>query len=167
MLVTGTALILFSARSLARVGVDEGYSPRQPIAFSHRLHAGDSQVPCLYCHYAATRSQHAGIPAASICMNCHRLLTKKTAEIEKLRESVLQERPIRWTKVHKLPDFVHFEHRQHVQAAVACQACHGDVARMVRVQQEAPLTMGWCLSCHDTRGIGDHGERTDCVRCHY
>lgn len=154
-------------RAFAQVGVHQGYSPVQPIEFSHRLHAGESGIPCLYCHYAATRSQHAGIPAASVCMNCHGLLTRQTTEIEKLRESILQRRPIRWVKVHNLPDFVHFDHSQHVRAAVRCQTCHGAVEQMSRVTQQATLTMGFCLSCHDARGVGDRGGRTDCARCHY
>jgi uncharacterized paraquat-inducible protein A len=166
-LVAGAALSAFAVRAVSRVGIHQGYSPAQPIEFSHRLHAGETRIPCLYCHYAATRSQHAGIAAASVCMNCHGLLTTQTAEIQKLRESVLQQRPIQWVKVHNLPDFVHFDHSQHVRAPVACQACHGAVERMVRVEQQMPLTMGWCLSCHQARGVGDHGERTDCVRCHY
>ena len=166
-LVLGTALSALGVRAVARVGINQGYSPAQPIAFSHRLHAGESRVPCLYCHYAAARSPHAGIPAASVCMNCHGLLTRQTAEIEKLRESVLQQRSIRWVQVHNLPDFVHFDHSRHVRASVACQTCHGPVERMVRVQQQAPLTMGWCLGCHEARGVGDNGARTDCVRCHY
>ena len=165
--VAGTTLVIVVVYTIAGIGIDQGYSPAQPIAFSHRLHAGESRIPCLYCHYAASRSQHAGIPAASVCMNCHSLLTTQTAEIEKLRESVLQRRAIRWVKVHNLPDFVHFDHQRHVRAAVACQACHGPVEQMVRVRQEMPLTMGWCLGCHDARGVGDRGERTDCARCHY
>jgi hypothetical protein len=156
-----------AAHAVSRVGSDQGYSPAQPIAFSHRLHAGDASVPCLYCHYGATRSQHAGIPAASVCMNCHALLARQTVEIQKLRESVLQARPIAWVKVHNLPDFVHFDHSRHVRAAVPCQACHGDVATMDRVRQEMPLAMGWCLDCHQARGVGEHNAPTDCVRCHY
>jgi len=166
-LVIGGALAAVAVTAVSRVGLNQGYSPAQPIEFSHRLHAGESHIPCLYCHYAATRSQHAGIPAGSVCMNCHGLLAAQTAELEKLRESILQQRPIRWVKAHNLPDFVHFDHSQHVRASVACQACHGAVERMVRVQQQMPLTMGWCLSCHEDRGVGDRGERTDCVRCHY
>jgi uncharacterized paraquat-inducible protein A len=165
--LTCTVLSALVVRAVARVGVHQGYTPAQPIEFSHRLHAGESRIPCLYCHYAATRSQHAGIPAASVCMNCHGMLTRQTAEIQKLRESVLQRRPIRWIKVHNLPDFVHFDHSQHVRASVACQACHGPVERMARVTQQMPLTMGFCLSCHEARGVGDRGERTDCARCHY
>jgi uncharacterized paraquat-inducible protein A len=156
-----------ATRALARVGGDQGYSPAQPIAFSHRLHAGEARVPCLYCHYAATRSQHAGIPPASVCMNCHGLLARQTTEIQKLREAVLLTRPIAWIKVHNLPDFVHFDHSQHVRAGVLCQACHGAVEGMERVRQEMPLAMGWCLACHQARGVGEHGARTDCVRCHY
>jgi len=167
VLVVSVALGVVAVRALTRVGVHQGYGPAQPIEFSHRLHAGESRIPCLYCHYAATRSQHAGIPAASVCMNCHGLLATQTAEIQKLRESVLQRRPIRWIKVHNLPDFVHFDHSQHVRAEVRCQTCHGPVEQMARVTQQATLTMGFCLSCHDARGVGDRGQRTDCARCHY
>lgn len=167
VLVTSVVFGGFALRAAVRVGNHQGYSPVQPIEFSHRLHAGESHIPCLYCHYAATRSPHAGIPAASVCMNCHGLLTAQTLQIQKLRESVLQERPIRWVKVHNLPDFVHFDHSQHVRASVACANCHGPIERMTRVEQRMPLTMGWCLSCHQTRGVGEHGQKTDCVRCHY
>jgi hypothetical protein len=166
-LIVSVALGAAAVRALARVGVHQGYGPAQPIEFSHRLHAGETRIPCLYCHYAATRSQHAGIPAASVCMNCHGLLATQTAEIQKLRESVLQRRSIRWVKVHNLPDFVHFDHRQHVRASVRCQTCHGAIEQMARVTQQATLTMGFCLSCHDARGVGDRGQRTDCARCHY
>ena len=165
--IAAFALVGIGVRALADVGDHRGYRPVQPIEFSHRLHAGDNHIPCLYCHYGAMRSPHAGIPAASVCMNCHGLLSRQTAEIEKLRESVLQQRPIEWVKVHNLPDFAHFDHSRHVHAGVACQNCHGAVERMSRVEQRMPLTMGWCLSCHESRGVGDHGARTDCVRCHY
>jgi hypothetical protein len=160
-------LCAVGARMAARVGVDQGYSPAQPIAFSHRIHAGESKVPCLYCHYAATESRHAGIPAASVCMNCHTLLTAQTRELQKLREAVAQQRPIQWVKVHNIPDFVHFDHSRHVLANVACQQCHGTVDQMDQMRQEAPLTMGWCLDCHDRRGVADTTGRTDCGRCHY
>jgi len=166
-LVAGLLLGGLAVRALARVGNDRGYRPAQPIEFSHRLHAGETRIPCLYCHYGAIRGPHAGIPAASVCMNCHGLLSKQTVEIEKLRESVLLQRPIPWVRVHNLPDFVHFDHSRHVRASVACESCHGPVERMVRVEQQMPLTMGWCLECHDRRGVGDGGARTDCVRCHY
>ena len=160
-------LSALAARALARVGVDQGYRPAQPIAFSHRLHAGESKVPCLYCHSGATESRHAGIPSANVCMNCHTLLARQTRELQKLREAVLQQRPIRWIKVHNLPDFVHFNHSRHLLAQVACEECHGAVAEMDQIQQAAPLTMGWCLDCHAARGVADTAAGTDCARCHH
>jgi hypothetical protein len=145
VLACGTALV---AWELSRIGIHQGYAPIQPIAFPHKVHAGDYKIPCLYCHYAARTSRHAGIPPESVCMNCHSLLEKQTAEIEKLVEAVQQQRPIRWVKVHNLPDFVYFNHSQHVLSGVACQQCHGPIQDMDRVRQDRPLTMGWCLDCH-------------------
>jgi len=168
--------------SLRRVGVSQGYAPEQPIAFSHRLHAGDHRVPCLYCHFAAETSRHAGIPPMNVCMNCHSQLKLASAELEKLHEAVAQRRAIRWIKVHNLPDFVYFNHSQHVLRGIACQACHGRVEAMDRVCQVAPLTMGWCLRCHRAKGIVPPSLRgaaavrggtaaaiggQDCSKCHY
>jgi hypothetical protein len=171
------------AWQLSRIGIHQGYSPAQPIAFPHKVHAGDNQIPCLYCHSAARTSRHAGIPAASVCMNCHSILEKQTVEIEKLKEAVDLQRPIRWVKVHNLPDFVYFNHSQHVQSGVACQNCHGAVEKMDRIEQVSPLTMGWCLRCHREHAkmpINDferaalslkHKQKPtaglDCASCHY
>ncbi len=171
------------AWQLSRLGIHQGYAPVQPIAFSHRLHAGENQVPCLYCHAGARLSRHAGIPAASVCMNCHAILEKRTTELEKLREAVQLHRPIAWVRVHALPEHVHFDHSRHVRSGVACQRCHGPVETMDRVRQEAPLTMGWCLECHRARaGIPAGGLRRaaqqlqrggpavaglDCGSCHH
>src|SRR5437899_1955917 len=147
--ILGSALMFGAgAWQLSRIGIHQGYSPEQPIAFPHKVHAGDNKIACLYCHYAARTSRHAGIPPASVCMNCHTVLEKQTVEIEKLKEAVQQQRPVRWVKVHNLPDFVYFNHSQHVVSGVACQRCHGPVETMDRVEQAAPLTMGWCLGCH-------------------
>ncbi len=180
--VAMTAIAGVTGRELASVGVHQGYCPQQPIAFSHRIHAGDNQVPCLYCHSAARRSRHAGIPAAAVCMNCHGLLAKETPEIRKLKETIEQRRPIVWTKVHNLPDFVYFNHSQHVLGAVACQECHGPVETMTQVRQFAPMTMGFCLDCHRARHVGsvrpetrgarfttvrEPAEGLDCGKCHY
>ncbi|PYP87704.1 MAG: hypothetical protein DMG65_16680 [Candidatus Angelobacter sp. Gp1-AA117] len=184
LLVLGVALAGgFGALQMSRIGVHQGYSPDQPIAFPHKVHAGDNKIPCLYCHYAARTSRHAGIPPASVCMNCHTLLEKQTVEIEKLKEAVQQERPIQWVKIHNLPDFVYFNHSQHVQSGVACQRCHGEVEKMTKVEQFAPLTMGWCLQCHREHAEIPTGEfqraamslkqkqkavaGTDCASCHY
>jgi hypothetical protein len=184
MVVVGVGLAGgVGAWELTRIGVHQGYGPEQPIAFPHKVHAGDNKIPCLYCHYGARTSRHAGIPPASVCMNCHNVLEKQTVEIEKLKEAVLQERPIRWVKVHNLPDFVYFNHSQHVLSGVACQSCHGPVETMVRVKQVMPLTMGWCLQCHREHAklpVGDFQRAAlsltqrqkpaaglDCASCHY
>ena len=150
-------------RELSLVGVHQGYAPEQPVAFSHKLHAGEIRIPCLYCHFAATTSRHAGIPPAGVCMNCHGLLQKETADIAKLKEAVAQNRPIEWVKVHNLPDFVYFNHSQHVLAAVACQECHGPVESMVRVRQDRSLTMGWCLDCHRQAGAAPQAALASAV----
>jgi hypothetical protein len=171
------------AWQLSRMGINQGYSPEQPIAFPHKVHAGDNKIPCLYCHYAARTSRHAGIPPASVCMNCHNIMEKQTVEIEKLKEAVQQDRPIRWVKIHNLPDFVYFNHSQHVLSGVKCQSCHGPIEKMVRVEQFAPLTMGWCLQCHREHAklpTGDFQRALlslskkpqpvaglDCTSCHY
>jgi len=171
------------AWQMSRIGIHQGYSPEQPIAFPHKIHAGDNKIPCLYCHYAARTSRHAGIPPASVCMNCHNILEKQTAEIEKLKEAVQQQRPIRWVKVHNIQDFVYFNHSQHVLSGVACQRCHGPVEKMTRIEQYAPLTMGWCLECHREHAhlptndferaalsIKQRQQPTaglDCASCHY
>jgi len=160
----------FGADAVQRVGVHRGFAPEQPIAFSHKLHAGESQIPCLYCHFAATRSRHAGIPPLNVCMNCHAILQKRTRDIERLKESVQQRRSIAWTKVHSLPDFVYFNHSQHVLGGVECRECHGAIESMERVRQVAPLTMGWCIDCHRQRAAAPHAgaaPSTDCGRCHY
>ncbi len=168
---------------LSRMGVNQGYSPEQPIRFPHKVHAGDNKIPCLYCHYAARTSRHAGIPPASVCMNCHNIVEKQTVEIEKLKEAVQRQVPIRWVKIHNLPDFVYFNHSQHVLSGVACQRCHGPVERMEQVSQFSPLTMGWCLQCHREhaniatndfqRSLASLSQKQrpaaglDCSSCHY
>jgi hypothetical protein len=176
----GTRLV---ASEVSAIGVHKGYAPQQPIAFPHKIHAGDNKIACLYCHYGARTSRHAGIPSASICMNCHGLLEKQTREIEKLKEAVQLQQPISWVKVHNLPDFVYFNHSQHVLSGVECQKCHGPVETMDRVEQVSPLTMGWCLTCHREHaglptgsfqraalGLSERPKPVaglDCVSCHY
>jgi hypothetical protein len=182
-LVVLGVLVPIGGWQLTRVGIHQGYEPRQPIAFPHKVHAGDNKIPCLYCHYGARTSRHAGIPPASVCMNCHSIMEKQTVEIERLKEAVQTGRPIQWIKVHNLPDFVYFNHSQHVLSGVACQRCHGPVEHMDRVRQAAPLTMGWCLDCHReharvpvndvVRAAANFSQKPrpvaglDCTSCHY
>jgi len=181
--LVGVGVVIWLLSRLSRVGVNQGYSPEQPIAFPHSVHAGANKIPCLYCHYGARTSRHAGIPSANICMNCHGILEKQTAEIEKLKESIQLEKPITWVKIHNLPDFVYFNHSQHILNKVACQSCHGPVEQMDRVQQASPLTMGWCLQCHREHANLPTGDfqrsmlslsttpkpapELDCGSCHY
>lgn len=185
-------------------GNHRGYAPEQPIEFSHRLHAGELAIDCLYCHYGARESRTAGIPAASICMGCHKhvqasfdvVQSEKIAaqseqraprriistEIRKLYDALglnddaepkpgAQRRPIRWVRVHNLPDFVAFDHSVHVASGLACQECHGPVQTFDRMQQFSDLSMGWCLDCHRTErvdGMAKPGHpTTNCAACHY
>jgi hypothetical protein len=193
-LVFSAAALLVNAGSLRRPGNHQGYEPVQPIEYSHRLHAGELQIQCLYCHSAAEKGRHAGIPSANVCMNCHKFVTATlgairaedeaakaekravrkvaSAEIDKLLGAVGTGTPIAWTRVHNLPDFVYFDHRAHVHAGVACQTCHGPVETMERVRQVATLNMGWCVNCHrDANRDGIAGKPAhasiDCATCHF
>ena len=151
--------IVLSLVVAAGCGGAEG--PAQPIDFSHRLHAGDYQVPCLYCHDSARRSPVAGVPPVQRCMNCHRFVAISSPEIQKIIASWDKKEPIRWIRVHTLPDFVYFSHKRHVLKDIACQSCHGEVERMDRVRRVASLEMGWCLACHEKNGAS-----RDCLTCH-
>lgn len=168
-----TAYVLFG--TLFQVGVDEGYQPIQPIAFSHTIHAGDNKIDCQYCHSSAKHSKTSGIPSVNVCMNCHKNISEvaddtKIAsmnmgkaeldkEIQKLYtaagwdadnlEYTGKTQPIKWVRVHNLPDFAYFNHSQHVTVGgLKCQTCHGPVETMDEVYQFSPLTMGWCIDCH-------------------
>ena len=163
--------------TLFKVGVDEGYQPIQPIAFSHKIHAGDNKIDCQYCHSSAKHSKTSGIPSVSVCMNCHKNIsevaddTKVVMDDHTLNKSDLDKeiakiydavgwdaekleytgetKPVKWVRVHNLPDFAYFNHSQHVTVAgLKCQKCHGPVEEMEEVYQYSPLTMGWCIDCH-------------------
>jgi hypothetical protein len=127
---------------------DVGYSPRQPINFSHRLHAGTLALQCNYCHIGVESGPHATIPATSTCMNCHKYVKTDSPEIKKIQASWDTKKPIVWTRVYSLPDYVYFDHSRHIAAGVACLSCHGDVPEMTVIRKVTPLSMGWCLGCH-------------------
>jgi len=141
-------LAVASAGCPGKLGGQQGHAPAQPIAFSHALHAGIYELDCQYCHSGAERSRHAGVPATSVCLNCHSQVKTDSPEIRKLTAFVREDRPPPWEKVHRLPDFAFFSHASHVGAGLACQTCHGAVEQMVRVEQHETMTMGWCLRCH-------------------
>ena len=129
-------------------GYHKGYQPVQPINYSHKLHAGDLGIDCKYCHFGAEKSKHAGIPPVNVCMNCHKLVKTDSPEIKKIHEAYNSGKSIEWIRIHKLPDFVVFDHSRHVNRGVACQTCHGKVQNMEIVKQENTLAMGWCVNCH-------------------
>jgi len=126
----------------------QGYAPKQPIPFSHQQHAGDFEIPCLYCHGSAEYAAFAEVPGLDVCMNCHNMVGTESPYVQELKEHYEAGVPIPWVRVHVLPDFVHFNHRAHIAAGLACQTCHGPVEEMEVVYQWAPMTMGWCMDCH-------------------
>ncbi len=206
---------------LMSIGVEQGYQPVQPIAFSHELHAGQNEIDCNYCHSSARHSKTSGIPSANVCMNCHMYVDgseiidpatgsekyngERSPEIQKIYAAIgwdaenrkyienYEEKPIKWVRIHNLPDLAYFNHSQHVTAGeIECQTCHGPVETMEEVYQYSPLTMGWCINCHretkvkvETNGYYEemheklkakyHGEDItvemigglECGKCHY
>lgn len=137
------------------------HRPVQPIAFSHKLHAGDNKIPCQYCHTFARRTEMAGVPSGRKCMNCHDFVKPEAPEIMKITDHVDNEKPIEWVKVFDLPDHVWFSHKRHIKKDIACQECHGPVETMEVVAKTNNFPMGFCLSCHQ-----DKGAPTDCWTCH-
>ncbi|TNE27525.1 MAG: c-type cytochrome [Bacteroidetes bacterium] len=205
---------------LMGIGVEQDYQPVQPIAFSHKLHAGDNGIDCNYCHSSARHSKTSGIPSANVCMNCHMYVNgseitdesgnlkyggERSPEIAKIYAAIgwdpdkgayiedYEQKPIKWVRIHNLPDLAYFNHAQHVTAGqVECQTCHGPVETMEEVYQYSSLTMGWCVNCHretevkiNTNGFYEHqhdalvekyhGETItvekigglECGKCHY
>ncbi len=140
------------------LGRSPGYSPLQPVKFSHAVHAGQNKTDCIYCHSSAKTSKSAGIPPENVCMNCHIVVRNGTrsgvSEISKVISAYENMKPIEWIKVHNLPDHVFFSHAQHVSAGeVTCQECHGKVEEMHVISQVNDLSMGWCINCHRTKNI--------------
>lgn len=179
--------IYFGFGTLMDVGVDEGYQPVQPIAFSHKIHAGDNKIDCQYCHSSAKHSKTSGIPSVNVCMNCHKNISEVSeetvvkfedrtlgkAELDKEIQKVYDAagwdaenlkytgvtKPVKWTRIHNLPDFAYFNHSQHVTVAgVKCQKCHGPVETMEELYQYSPLTMGWCIDCHKDTEVNIEGN---------
>lgn len=131
------------------IGIQQGYAPKQPIAYSHKLHAGQYKIDCNYCHTGVNKGKSAHIPSANICMNCHGVIKKESPEIQKIYAAIEQNKPIEWVRVHNLPDLAYFNHAQHVNVGnVQCQTCHGEVEKMEVMEHRSSLTMGWCIDCH-------------------
>jgi menaquinone reductase, multiheme cytochrome c subunit len=128
--------------------IDTGYSPEQPVPYSHKLHAGAMGLDCTYCHYTVTKAGFAAIPTTETCMNCHNKVKEKSEKLAPVRESYKTGMPVPWIQIHRLPDYVYFNHQIHVTSGVSCVSCHGRIDQMVEVRQVQPLNMGWCLECH-------------------
>ncbi len=159
---------------MMQIGIDQGYMPVQPIHYSHKIHSGANQIDCQYCHSSVRSSKHSGIPSLNVCMNCHENIAEYNGEEdlekgytkdlytngikkwykavgwdEQSRTYTGETEPVKWVRIHNLPDFVYFNHSQHVNVAgIDCQECHGPIEEMEIVYQHSSLTMGWCISCH-------------------
>ena len=127
---------------------DVGYAPEQPVEYSHKLHAGELDLNCQYCHTSVEKSKQANIPPTQTCMNCHSQIKTESDKLTKIRNSWKTGQPIEWVRVHNLPDYAYFNHAIHVNKGVGCESCHGRVDRMEVVAQQEPLSMSWCLDCH-------------------
>ena len=135
---------------------DAGYAPKQPVPFSHTIHAGQLGMDCRYCHLAVESGPNSSIPPTPICMNCHKSIRSDSPKLAAIRTSFVTGDPVKdpdtgaigWQKVHDLPDFVYFNHSAHVTRGIGCVSCHGRIDHMDVVKQVNPLSMGWCLECH-------------------
>ncbi len=145
VIATSIAVTYFISRP-ERDGI--GYGPEQPIKYSHKLHAGQMGIECQYCHVGVTKSRHATIPGVNICMNCHSLARKDKPEIVKLTKYYKEDTPIPWKRIHKVPDYVYFNHSVHVNKGIDCYHCHGEINKMDVVRQVHSFTMKACLNCH-------------------
>jgi mono/diheme cytochrome c family protein len=191
--VVALALLYAGVQSVMAVGLTQGYQPTQPIAFSHKLHAGENNINCAYCHTTVYKGKSANIPSANICMNCHSQIKTESPEIKKIYRAIERKQPVQWVRVHNLPDLAYFNHSQHTQVGgIQCQTCHGPIQNMEVVYQYSALTMGWCINCHRETPLNTKGNAyydnlvklhdksnnavpftvssnggTECSKCHY
>ncbi len=148
VLILGAAVVGFFWYYGSPKYTDVGYRPKQPVPYSHKLHAGDMGMDCRYCHTAVDESKYASVPPTQTCMNCHTLVGQESQSLLPVRESWATGEPIEWVRIHKMPDYAYFNHASHVNKGVGCYSCHGNIAQMEVVQQVQPMNMGWCLDCH-------------------
>jgi len=171
VLFLGVGTLVMSSRAQEPVGTQAGPAGpetgvldpgAQPIAFSHAHHVAEIGIDCQFCHAYARRGPVAGIPSVQRCAGCHETVLSERPEIVTVLEYWENEEPIPWVRVHDLPDYVRFSHKPHIRAGVDCANCHGNVEEMEAAVQVESLSMGWCLSCHEERGV-----TRDCLACHY
>ncbi|MDI1233841.1 MAG: cytochrome c3 family protein [bacterium] len=173
--VVALSLALYGYKfGATEIGVQQGYAPEQPINFSHKIHAGEYKIDCKYCHSTVEKSKQASVPSVNTCMNCHKGVQARekyngeiSPEIKKIYAAMdydpdkpngqqfgANPKPIKWIRVHNLPDHAYFNHSMHVKGVgLTCQTCHGPVQAMPVIQQYATLQMGWCINCHRERNI--------------
>lgn len=183
---SAAALLIAAIIVVSMISNDDAESrpegPTQPILFSHKIHAGENQIPCQYCHSYVAISAKPGIPSVQKCMGCHTQIVGKdelyvdgevkinfNSEISKLREYWDKKTPMPWVRVHYLAEYVRFKHKPHIRRGFECQTCHGEVEKMHVVKRVHKLEMGWCITCHE-QNAKDEKELTrlkDCLTCHY
>jgi len=173
---------------MAKPLVTVSSAPRQPILFSHVIHAGSFQIACQYCHADARRSEYAGLPSVERCLGCHKIIgAQDNPEIAKIHAYARRGQPIPWVRIFKVPEFTSFPHKPHLRFGLDCQTCHGPIERMRVVGADTgprladdllrlvgfrppprALTMGWCVECHREQNAirGAHAP-LDCVTCHH
>lgn len=155
------ALVILGGWAFLDTFSNVGYAPKQPIPFSHKLHAGTNKIPCLYCHSDAERSRHATVPGVGVCMNCHTVVRTERPTIQTLTQYYQASKPVPWVRVHRVPDYVYFSHQWHIARGLACQTCHGQVQNMDVLRQSTSLKMGMCISCHRQEKASQ-----ECNTCH-
>jgi hypothetical protein len=159
LLIGSAYVVAVAAYGTSPKTINVGYSPKQPVPFSHKLHVGTLKIDCRYCHTTVDKAAHAAVPATQTCVNCHSAanpdgsvansaIHTRSEKLLGVRESQATGEPIEWEKIHDLPDYVYFDHSVHVNRGVSCVSCHGRVDKMEQVYQAEPLSMSWCLDCH-------------------
>lgn len=164
LVIAGVFLLALAIGFSACFNPREGYAPEQPIRFSHQLHSGVHEIPCGFCHVGAGEGPEAVVPSINTCMNCHGEVATTNPEVQKIHQHWREGTPVRWVKVHDLPDHAKFSHAPHIARGIDCSECHGQVNRMEVVEVVTPLNMGWCVDCHRQP---DYNAPIDCVTCHY
>ncbi len=156
-----SSALAFLAGAALACGAEPAPAPPQPIPFSHKVHAGENRIGCTACHVYAERGPVAGIPSMQRCHGCHKFVSRGKPPVEAFLAAYEGGRIIEWIRVHRLPDHVYFTHERHLATGVRCQECHGAVETMDVVRQVSPLSMGWCLECHERKRAS-----RDCLACH-
>jgi hypothetical protein len=148
VVLAACALLLVWGVPLMAYNTQVGFTPPQPVPFSHKHHVSGLGLDCRYCHSSVEIAANAGLPPTETCMTCHSELWTNAAMLAPVRQSLAENRPLRWNRVYALPDYVYFDHSIHIAKGVGCTECHGDIGDMPMTMRATTLHMDWCLSCH-------------------